>query len=193
MFKLEQSLESLTVEGIPSPIIDGSFVSPVRVFRNLVRLSMEIFCHDEESGDQCMFKLEDDDIAKLATALSQLESLTLGCACFENACATTVVCLLPISVHCVKLQNLEVHFNTTNIIDDLKNVLEDPRFQGLSSLPRCALSRLDVSDIPLALDEPGLETVANGMVGILPSLERCVGFEPAWGIISDRLSASLEK
>ena len=191
--KVKRSLESLTIKGTPIPIIDGSFVFPIRAFQNLVHLNMELYCDNQENGDQCIFELDDDDVAKLAMVLSQLESLMLGYACFQNTCATTIGCLLPISVHCVRLQSLEVHFNTTNIVDDLKNVSEDPRFQELRPLPRCTLSRLDVSDIPLTLDEPGLETVAKGMVGILPSLERCVGLEPVWDMISDRISAFLEK
>jgi hypothetical protein len=39
---------------------------------------------------------------------------------------------------------MEIHFNTTNIVDDSKDISENLRFQELHSLPKCTLSRLDV-------------------------------------------------
>lgn len=99
-------------------------------------------------------------------ALPRLEQLFLGRPCFENACATAAACLLPLSIHCVKLQELEIHFNTTNIVDDLENTLDDSRFQELRSLPGCTLWRLIVYRMPLILDEPDFENVANGMISI---------------------------
>ena len=109
----------------PCPIVDVSFASTVQIFQNLVRLNVGVTCPSERNGGQCIFKLNNDDVADLVTALSQLKSLLLGRPCFENACRTTVACLLPISVHCVKLEKLEIHFNTTNIVDDIKRILED--------------------------------------------------------------------
>jgi hypothetical protein len=121
-------------------------------------------------------------------ALSQLESLLLGYPCFDNTCATTVACLLQISVHCLKLRSLQIHFNTTNIVGDLKNVSEDSRFQELRPLPRCTLSCLDVGKMPLTLDETGFETMVNGMVDIFPSLKRCAGVEETWNELSRRIT-----
>ena len=189
---VRESLKSLRISGPSGIVIDASFVSPIQSFRNLVTLAIRVDCYDYEEDDegQCAFKLNNDNVIELATALTQLESLFLGNVCSENTCSTTVTCLLPISVHCVKLENLEVHFNTTNIVNDFKDILEDPQFQHLRSLPRCPLDCLYLSRTPLALDEPGFETVAKGMIDIFPSL---VGFEgevtgPAWGELSDRIA-----
>ena len=126
-----QSLKSLVIVNTPGPTIDDTTTTSVQIFRNLVDLRLEDHCHDEDDEGQCAFKLSDDDVAKLSMDLPHLESLLLGHACHENTCATTVACLLPLSFHCLKLQQLEVHFNTLNIINDLKNVSEDPRFQEL--------------------------------------------------------------
>ena len=101
--------------------------------------------------------------------------IRLGLTSRCNICSTNVACLLPISVHCVKLQKLQVHFTTTNIVGDLKNISEDPRFQELWSLPKCVLSHLDVWRIPLTLNEFSLKIVADGMIAIFPSLECCPG------------------
>ena len=107
--------------------------------------------------------------------------------CHENACATNIACLLLISVHCVKLEELEIHFNTMNIVGDLKDISQDPRFQELRSLPRCELTCLDVSRAPLTLDEPGFETVVNGMMDIFPALDSFAGDEEAWAQVNERI------
>jgi hypothetical protein len=187
--KVKESLKILNVEhNLSGPIIDASFASPIQTFRSLVCLNVGTRCHDVTRDGRCTFKLNNDDITELAMALSQLESLLLGRTCPQNTCATTVACLLQISVHCVKLRRLEIHFNTTNIVNDFKNVSEDSRFQELRLLPRCTLSCLDVGLIPHTLDEPGFETVVNGMVNIFPSLERCADITGAWNELSRRIA-----
>ena len=185
--KTKESLEYLKVEGSDSlcHTIDVSFIATIKIFRNLISLDVGVFCYQKSVG-RCGFKLNDGDVAMLAMALSQLEFLLLGHACFENTCATTVACLLPISVHCVKLQKLEIHFNTTNVIDDLKNI-PGGQFQELLPLPRCPLSCLEVCQIPLTLDAAGFETVANWMRVIFPSLECCRGQRTIWDNISQWL------
>ena len=170
---MKESLECLDIENTPNHTIDVSFISPIHMFHNLATLFIQADCYETDDEDQCTFKLNDDDVAKLTMALPQLEVLILGAPCPENACATTVACLLQISVHCVKLQELTIHFNTTNIVDDLKNVLGDPRFAELRSSPRCALSYLGVWQTPLTVDGLDIEVVVNGMVDIFPSLGPC--------------------
>jgi len=168
--KVKESLESLDIENLPGSIIDASFTSTIQIFWNLVHLGVEGPCHDGRNNGQCTFKLNNDNVTDLAVALPRLEYLLLGHPCFEKVCATTVACLLPMSVHCTKLQEVEIHFNTTNIVEDFKNILADPQFQELHSLPKCTLSCLNVAQTPLTLDEPGFEIVANGIVDIFPGL-----------------------
>ena len=184
--RMKESLESLTISDPPDLTIDVSIASPIQIFRNLVHLSVAVHCHG--LYNQCSFKLSNDNVAELVIALPRLEVLFLGHPCHENACATTVNCLLTISVHCVKMRKLEIHFNTTKIVDDLKNLSEDPRFQELCSLPRCSLTCLIAYDTPLTLDGPGFETVANGLVSIFPSLECCAGAKEIWDEISERIA-----
>jgi len=187
--KVKESLECLKVEELDllGPTIDVSFAVTIKIFRNLAHLDVGAFCYEKGRG-RCIFKLKNNDVVALAMALAQLESLLLGYPCFENTCATTVACLLPISVYCVKLRKLEIHFNTTNIVGDLRNSSGDPRFQELLLLPRCPLSCLEVFQIPLTLDEPGFGIVVNWMVNIFPSLKSCEGVEDIWFDISDRIT-----
>ena len=81
-------------------------------------------------------------------ALSQLEPLFHGLACFEHTRATPIVRLL---LGFVKLERVETHSNATNIAEDLGDI---SRTQPLRSLQMCTLSRSDVYQIPLTLDEP---------------------------------------
>ena len=189
LFKAKESLTSLRVEEL-DPLgytIDVSFIAAIKIFRNLVHLDVAALCYRKGEG-HCIFKLNNKNVSTLAMALPRLESFLLGYPCFENTCSTTVACLLLISVHCLKLQKLEIHFNTTNIVNDLKDISRNPRFQELLPLPRCPLLHLKVSQTPLALDEPDFETVANGMLDIFPSLIRCEGHRKVWYDISGRIN-----
>ena len=189
LFKAKESLKVLNVEETLGIDIDPSSVSTIQCFRNLVHLNWWSFCYrNDHDGDECIFKLNNDNITELTMALTQLESLLLGYPCSENTCFTTVACLLPISVHCNKLEKLRIHFNTTNIVDDFKNILEDPRFQQLRSLPRCPLVRLDAGRIPLNLDKSGSETVVKGMIDIFPSLTLLEGRERSWDKLSKEIT-----
>ena len=190
LYKMKESLKYLSVEDLSGSIIDASFTSTFQMFSNLVTLYVEIYCYDEVEEGECTFRLNNDNVAELAMTLPQIEYLLLGYACAKKTCATTVACLVSISAYCVKLRDLEIHFNTTNIVDDLKNTLEDPRFQALRSLPRCSLMRLGVYEAPLILDESGFETVASGLADIFPSLGRCTTaprISHGWDEISKRI------
>ena len=171
--KVKGSLETLNIdEDMYSIRISAPSIFPIQHFRNLVHLNVEVSCHDGDDRGDCIFDLNNDDVAKLTMALTQLESLLLGHPCFENTCFTTVACLLPISVHCSKLKKLEIHFDTTDIVDDFRGILENPRLQQLRLLPKCPLTSLGVHQLPLELsDVSGLETVVKGMIDIFPYLK----------------------
>ena len=189
--RTKESLRFLDVRNLSGCTFDVSFTSPIQIFRNLITLKVHVYCGGNR---QCAFKLNNNNATELAMVLSQLEFLYLGHPCSKNTCATTVVCLLPISAYCVKLRTLEIHFNTTNIVGDLKSLLEDPQFEALRSLPRCTLSCLEVYRIPLTLDESGFETVVDVMINLFPSLERCKGAPGNldWEEISRRITGSRE-
>ena len=188
--RMKGSLRSLNVENLFDPVIDASFTSTVQMFHNLISLDVASRCPDGNGdGDgQCGFELNNDNVAELTMALPQLECLVLGHPCSVNTCATTVACLLQISAYCIKLRRLEIHFNTENIIDDLKNISEDPQFQTLHLLPKCTLSFFNLYRIPLTVDGPDIETVARGMVAIFPSLGRCSGLYIIWDEVSEKLA-----
>ena len=185
--RTKESLKLLDVSDPSVPIINVSFISPIQIFRTLVSLDVVAFCPDAVRRGQCTFGLNDNNVTELAVALPQLEALSLGHPCAENTCATTVACLLPISVHCPKLGKLHIHFNTTNIVDDFKGISEKPRFREFHLLPRCTLSHLQVDRMPLTLDDPGSEIAAEGILNIFPYLGKLSGVEKSWHKISERI------
>jgi len=187
--KAKEFLQVLNVEDVSGINTGACFVSKIQCFRNLVDLNAEFYCYDSERRRrQCIFELNNDNVTELAMALTQLEFLLLGHACSQNTCLTTVACLLSISVHCNKMEELEIHFNTTNIVNDFKSILEDPKFQQLRSLPRCSLTCLGVNRMPLDLDESGFDIVAKGMNDIFPSLVHCNGRREGWGRLTRKFA-----
>lgn len=185
--RMKKSLVTLKIITAPAPGIDAAFTSVLQIFQNLAILNLDHVCHEDEEDDQCKFTLNDNDVTELAMALPRLRTLILGYPCAANTCATTIACLLPISVHCVGLESLSIHFNTRNIAKDLETAFEDPRFQELRLLPRCPLGQLRTFDMTLSLDESGFETVVNGMVDIFPSLNCCEGNQKIWSTLSTRI------
>ena len=186
--QVKESLKFLDANDRSGLIINFSLISPIQIFRNLVSLGVVVFCRDEVGEGQCTFGLNDDNVTELAVALPQLETLFLGSPCADNTCATTVACLLPISVHCLKLRELQIHFNTTNIVDDFKDISKNPRFQEFHLLPRCTLSHLQVDRMPLILDKPGSEIAVEGILNIFPHLGKFSGVEQSWHDLSKRIA-----
>ena len=185
--RVKESLKSLDIEKLRDPIIDAPFTSTIQLFRNLVSLNVRTNCHNGTGEDRCTFYLNNDDVAGLATTLPQINHLSLGRPCFKNACATTVACLLLLSTHCIKLKSLEIHFNTTNIVGDFADMVVNSRLLEIDRLPRCKLSRLDVSRTPLDLSPIGFELVATGMRGIFPDLGGIAGQEQIWHKLNERM------
>ena len=133
-------------------------------------------CCDKEGS--CSFHLTDDDVQDLAVALPFLVALSLGRACRFNACRTTVSSLLSISIHCLGLELLEIHFNTRTITGDIQRLLDEDSGRGK---PRCKLRALRVGRLPLEVqDEQDIGTIATGFLDIFPSLKffpiHCLNF-----------------
>lgn len=152
-------------------IIDSTFLSSVAHFRNLVGLRVEGDCSDAEG---CVSRLTDDDVKNLAAALPRLKTLQLGRPCRSNSCNTTVASLMSISVNCIDLTVLEVHFNFLDIVRDLRLLLDR---SSERDKPKCKLSYLVAGYVSLDVQEVDVETVAMGLRAIFPCLARC----PGWG------------
>ena len=155
------------------------------VFRGLITLALRPPCF---SSGGCAFDLTDNDIAETATASPNLEFITLGIVCPTKSCRTTVSSFLFLSIRCQNLEYLEIHFNTTNLPDDLESMPENPRLRDSCTLPRCQLTQFAVSHAPLWIEEDSdYGPLVAGFLGIFPSLCSILGGAVNW----DRLSSKL--
>ena len=164
--------------------VDTSLISPITLFRGLVILMLRSSCRGTGG---CTFGLTDGDIARFATALPNLRSVSFGQVCPANSCRTTVSSLLLFSTHSKNLKHLEIHFNTTNLRDDLESMARNPRLRDSYGLPRCQLAQLSVSEAPLPIEEGDYEHVLAGFLDIFPSLVMISGESESW----DELASGL--
>jgi hypothetical protein len=158
-------------------LVDAAFISNIMLFHGLVYLELDSSC---SSGGGCAFGLADDDVAEIATALPNLADATFGDVCATNSCRTTVCSLLFLSTRCKNLGFLEIHFNTTNLRDDLESISENPRLRDLRAFPRCQLRRFSATDAPLWMHPEDYVPVATGFLDIFPSLYEVYGTAAGW-------------
>ena len=75
-------------------------------------------------------------------------------------------------VHCKRLRGVWIHFNATNLVNDMRFLLEDPDLRGLRELPtRCPLKHFDARRLrfPNVIDRD-ITTIAEGFMNIFPSI-----------------------
>ena len=149
-------------------------------FKNLVHLRIGVSC--DTSLRQCNFNLTDDDISLIAITLSRLVRLELGFACRMNTCQNTFRSLLALSMGCLWLKELQIHFNTTNLGEDIKSAFASVRG---TKRPGCQLKFFSASMAVLSSSENS-ELIARGFLGVFPMLE---SFHPTvdlgWGGVAE--------
>ena len=163
-------------------------------FKNLTTLEIEEYC----GGDECDFDLTDDNVTTLAKALPRIQELLLSHPCQWNICQTTFRSLATLSANCVELRDLDIHFNTINLVGDIKSFLEsdDPAIQKLRQGQCCNVTVVKICPTPLNLDGPGLEAVARGFLFAFPLLgsqpidpiqPNSLTTAPAWSCLNDAI------
>lgn len=171
-----------------------AIVRQALAFTNLTTLEVGRFC----PADRCNFDMTDDDLTALTKALPRLQKLLLGHPCWLNACQTTFRGLMTLSTSCAGLTELIVHFNTINIVEDVKSLLEseDPTVQALRKGPRCAVTSLPVFLAPLAVEKPDTDVLAKGLLFVFPKLRNipvCPGGSGAASSAWLRVSAAVPR
>ena len=193
---IHSSLEELYCgfgEAPKRPIIKQAFA-----FKNLTTLEVGRLC----PPDRCSFDLTDDDLSALTKALPRLQKLLLGHPCWLNTCQTTFRGLNTLSTNCVGLTELVVHFNTTDIVEDVKSLLEgeDLDVQTPRKAPKCGVTSLPVFLTPLMVDKPDVDVIAKGLSFVFPKLGNIPvcpggsgGASSAWLCVSAAISRLNER
>ena len=161
----------------PTLPIDSSLVSRFLPFAGLVSLNLKtgMGCFMEP----CVSQFTDQDVERLAIALPKLEALTLGWPCDSDTCPTTVRSLLFLSVHCTKLNYLNIHFRMASLQADMVDTLGYAYLEGLHSKPKCALESLVAGGMRLQSTED-IAVLSIGLLMIFPSLTKVVSTYPDW-------------
>ena len=170
----------------PTLPIDSSLISRVLPFAGLAEVFLDMGCFMRP----CVSTFTDQDVERLAIALPKLEALTLGgWPCGGDTCPTTVRSLLILSVHCTKLNHLNIHFRTANLRVDMLNLLEYACSQGLLSKPKCPLKVLMVGDMVPMLADHDIALISMGMLMIFPSLVKFSTISRAWAEVEVMVQA----
>lgn len=169
--------------------VGAAFISPLFLFPNLTVLDAKSACG---KGLPCSFSLTNQDVTQLSIALPRLEVLELGRPCAANTTLTTISCLQTLSTHCKSLQDLSIHFNTTNLVGDVRSLSADPDFYNFRSLPtKCPLRFFNIWVLPFPRELPDEEitSIAKAFINIFPSLLRIVSYAHfEWNSLSLRIS-----
>jgi hypothetical protein len=104
----------------------------------------------------------------------------LGWPCSEDTCPTTVRSLLFLSVHCTKLEYLNIHFRMASLQVDMVDTVAYAYSQGLGLYPKCPLETLVTGGMPLQIANHNITIISVGMLMIFPSLEKIVTISPTW-------------
>lgn len=172
----------------------STIVKQALAFKNLTTLKVGRFC----PADRCSFDLTDDEVTTVTKALPRIQKLLLGHSCWLNTCQTTFKSLLALSTNCIELTELVIHFNTTNIVSDVKSLLEteDLDSQNLRKGQKCGVTSISVSLAPLRADEPATEVLAKGLLFVFPALGNVPIRPIARGVASSawmRVSAAISR
>jgi len=161
----------------PSSPIDSSLISRLLPLTELVKVKINMECLFRP----CVSRFTDQDVERLTIALPKLKVLVLGgWPCDSDTCSTTIRSLYFLSIHCMKLKFLNIHFRTANLRTDMLDLLRYAYSQNLHSKPRCALKTLVTQQMPLGLLGYDIALIPMGMLIMFPSLAKFVSKSPVW-------------
>ena len=144
--------------------------TPFHNFGSLTRLFVTSPC----DPGQCKSQLTNGSLVQLAKALPKLVELFLGgVPCGSPARGITLTGLHPLSMHCVNLETLQVHFDALDTPTDVpEDMLSQPPDQLLSNPNHCHLSRLVVGGLPVSTSAKSPLIVAYLLHQMFPSLSK---------------------
>ena len=143
-------------------------LTPLHNFGSLARLSVTSPC----DPIRCKSRLTDGALAQLAEALPQLVELFLGgVPCGSPARGITLAGLHPLSVHCIHLETLQVHFSALDIPTDIP---EDALSKASDQPPlsHCPLFRLVVGELPVSASAKSPLIIAYFLRQMFPRLSK---------------------
>ena len=167
-----QTMRRLSFAALEPYDITPPVLTPLLAFGYLTNLSVSPPCHPT----RCSSQLTNDTLAQLAGALPQLVELVLGnVPCGSPAPGVTLSGLAPLSVHCVHLRTLQVHFSALDIHTDIPDcALLEPSDLTPLSPNHCHLTQIVVGQLPISTQEKSLLVIASFLHQTFPMLSNIV-------------------
>ena len=161
-------------------IADSNMLSKLFPLTNLVGITLGLRCMSPEVAG-CASRFSDQDVEHLALALPNLEALRLGEApCSAKTCPTTILSLFLLSIHCLNLKLLSIHFRTTDVSMDVMAMVDYAHSNDLHRRPRCALDVLVAGNQIVPPEDHEFALISMGISAVFPSLTRIEGSHD-WG------------
>ena len=149
-------------------------------FTQLKELMVDFFC---EGG--CSSTINDDVITDIARAMPRLEALLFGYPC-QTPTGITAKGLTALAYYCPRLSTLRVHFQVSSL--DPQGIPGDTPGGGPTIPADCALTELDVGEIPLPIES--VSVVALALLRIFPRIDDIDSCDGEWEKVMDAIRRS---
>jgi len=169
---IEQTLISLNFDSLVRIPLTEAGLRPFISFGKLTNLDLLSPCTEEG----CSFQLNDSIISELAVALPRLTHLGLGGTPCEAATSdVTITSLVALSINCVDLDFLRLHFNANGIIS------RDAHENSQTHKFTCKLRTLTMGSQPLPSNQDDVLLLTFTILHIFPHLEEILAEGQGWG------------
>jgi hypothetical protein len=134
---------------------------------------------------RCKFSLSDDDVSAIAISMPNLVELHLGGTPCSSTVNVSINGLAALAANCVKLTELQIHFDTARFIARALDVSSERTIPTRPIQDPCQLTQLIVGRVPLRSGADGYWTVGIALLQIFPNLKiiKCqhMGLFDGWG------------
>ena len=170
--RIEQTLISLDLASLAGIPLTEAGLRPFISFRKLTKLELFSLC----TTWHCSFRLNDSIISKLAVALPRLTHLGLGgTPCETSTVDVTIASLVALSINCVDLDVLRLHFNVNDIVS--RDACENSQTHKFT----CKLRTLIVGSQPLPSNHDDILLLTFTILHVFPHLEDITAEGQGWG------------
>ena len=168
---VERTLVSLKCTSENLAPLTGAGIHPLLSFGRLTTLELSASCNE----GQCGILLNDSIVSELAVALPHLTSLGLGSIpCKASTSNVTIASLVTLSMNCVDLDFLRLHFNANDITT--RGIHANSRTRKFT----CKLRTLSVGSQPLPSNHNDILLVTFTILHIFPHVETIASGGGGW-------------
>ena len=123
------------------------------------------------TSTQCKFFLSDDDVSTIATAMPNLVELYLGGMPCASPVDVSINGIAVLATNCVKLTELQIHFDTARFIEKALDVSNEPTIPSRLTPSSCKLTQLIVGKMMLSNGMNGYWAIGTALLQIFPKLK----------------------